>query len=27
VDVSLRAGDGDGPWWIAIQRGFGQLYL
>ena len=25
--VSLRAGDGDGPWWIAIQKGFGPLYL
>ncbi|MDQ3009337.1 MAG: hypothetical protein M3X11_01335, partial [Acidobacteriota bacterium] len=27
VSVTLRAGDGDGPWWIAIQRGFGPLYL
>ncbi|MEJ8848347.1 DUF6603 domain-containing protein [Variovorax rhizosphaerae] len=27
VQVSLRAGDGDGPWWIAIQKGFGPLYL
>lgn len=27
VAVSLRAGDGDGPWWIAIQKGFGPLYL
>ncbi|HSQ28716.1 MAG TPA: DUF6603 domain-containing protein [Gemmatimonadaceae bacterium] len=27
VHVSLRAGDGDGPWWIAIQKGFGPLYL
>ena len=27
VGVSLRAGDGDGPWWIAIQKGFGPLYL
>ena len=25
--VTLRAGDGDGPWWIAIQKGFGPLYL
>ena len=25
--VSLRAGDGAGPWWIAIQKGFGPLYL
>jgi len=27
VQVSLTAGDGTGPWWIAIQRGFGPLYL
>jgi large repetitive protein len=27
VGVTLRAGDGDGPWWIAIQKGFGPLYL
>ncbi|MFL5937814.1 MAG: DUF6603 domain-containing protein [Gaiellaceae bacterium] len=27
VHVTLRAGDGDGPWWIAIQKGFGPLYL
>ncbi|MGE0100786.1 MAG: DUF6603 domain-containing protein [Blastocatellales bacterium] len=27
VSFTLRAGDGDGPWWIAIQRGFGPLYL
>ena len=27
VEVTLRAGDGDGPWWIAIQKGFGPLYL
>ena len=27
VSVTLRAGEGDGPWWIAIQRGFGPLYL
>jgi large repetitive protein len=25
--VTLRAGEGDGPWWIAIQKGFGPLYL
>ena len=25
--VSLRAGDPPGPWWIAIQKGFGPLYL
>ena len=27
VEVSLRAGPPPGPWWIAIQRGFGPLYL
>ena len=27
VQVSLTAGDGAGPWWIAIQKGFGPLYL
>lgn len=27
LSVTLRAGDGDGPWWIAIQKGFGPLYL
>jgi hypothetical protein len=27
VHVTLRAGDGIGPWWIAIQKGFGPLYL
>lgn len=27
VHVTLRAGDGDGPWWIAVQKGFGPLYL
>ena len=27
VVVSLRAGDPPGPWWIAIQKGFGPLYL
>ena len=27
VRVTLRAGDGSGPWWIAIQKGFGPLYL
>jgi len=25
--VQLRAGDGDGPWWLAIQKGFGPLYI
>ncbi len=24
---SLRAGDGDGPWWIQIQRSFGPLHV
>ncbi|HSC90825.1 MAG TPA: DUF6603 domain-containing protein [Gaiellaceae bacterium] len=27
VHVTLRAGPGEGPWWIAIQKGFGPLYL
>lgn len=27
VSVALSAGEGSGPWWIAIQRGFGPLYL
>ena len=27
VLVGLRAGDGSGPWWLAIQRGFGPLYI
>jgi hypothetical protein len=27
VAVTLRAGDPPGPWWIAIQKGFGPLYL
>jgi large repetitive protein len=27
VRVTLRAGDGSGPWWVAIQKGFGPLYL
>lgn len=27
VSVMLRAGDGSGPWWLAIQQGFGPLYL
>src|SRR5262249_50695333 len=25
--VSLRAGEGDGPWWLAIQKGFGPIYM
>jgi large repetitive protein len=24
---SLRAGDGNGPWWIAVQRSFGPLRI
>jgi hypothetical protein len=24
---SLRAGDGNGPWWIVIQRSFGPLHV
>jgi hypothetical protein len=27
VKVSLRAGPGDGPWWLSIQRGFGPVYI
>jgi len=27
VGVSLRAGDPPGPWWIAVQRQLGPLYL
>ncbi len=27
VTVVFRAGDGDGPWWLPIQRGFGPLYV
>jgi hypothetical protein len=27
VLVSLRGGDGSGPWWLAIQKGFGPLYV
>ncbi len=23
----LRAGPGNGPWWMAIQRGFGPVYI
>ena len=25
--VNLRAGDGAGPWWLSIQRGFGPVYI
>ena len=27
VLVSVSAGEGSGPWWLAIQRGFGPLYV
>lgn len=27
IEVSLRAGDPPGPWWLAIRRGYGPLYL
>jgi hypothetical protein len=27
VLVSLSAGEGSGPWWLAIQRGFGPVYI
>lgn len=27
VLVSLRAGEGDGPWWLVIQKGFGPIYV
>ena len=27
VLVGLRAGDGQGPWWLAVQRGFGPVYV
>ncbi len=27
VLVSLTAGDGDGPWWLSVQKGFGPLYV
>jgi hypothetical protein len=27
VLVSLTAGEGDGPWWLSIQKGFGPLYV
>ena len=27
VVVRFRAGTGDGPWWLPIQRGFGPIYL
>ena len=27
VLLSLTAGEGDGPWWLSIQKGFGPLYI
>ena len=27
IDVIVRAGPGDGPWWLPIQRAFGPLYV
>ncbi len=27
VLVSLSAGEGSGPWWLAIQRGFGPIFI
>ncbi|MDX6333862.1 MAG: hypothetical protein QOG05_1202, partial [Streptosporangiaceae bacterium] len=27
VLVSFRAGPGDGPWWLLIQRSFGPVYV
>ncbi|WP_123026001.1 DUF6603 domain-containing protein [Mycolicibacterium stellerae] len=27
LEVTLRAGAGDGPWWVVIQKGFGPLYV
>jgi large repetitive protein len=24
---NLRAGEGDGPWWVTIQRAFGPVYI
>ena len=27
VLVSFRAGPGDGPWWLLIQRSFGPVYI
>jgi hypothetical protein len=25
--VGLRAGSGDGPWWMTVQRSFGPVYI
>jgi hypothetical protein len=27
VQVSLSAGDGVGPWWVIVQKGFGPIYV
>jgi large repetitive protein len=27
VLVSLSAGEGTGPWWLSIQKGFGPVYI
>ena len=27
LQLDLRAGDGDGPWWVGIQRSFGPVYI
>ena len=27
VLVSVSAGDGAGPWWLSIQKGFGPVYI
>ena len=27
VFVTLRAGDPPGPWWLAVQKGFGPVYV
>ncbi len=27
VQVGLSAGDGIGPWWVVIQKGFGPIYV
>ena len=24
---AFTAGDGTGPWWVVIQRGFGPIYI
>ncbi|MFZ0160880.1 MAG: DUF6603 domain-containing protein, partial [Kineosporiaceae bacterium] len=27
VQVTLSAGEGSGPWWVVIQKGFGPIYV